>query len=124
LRCPSFKGSPAKLGINLVCCTPASRKQSEIIVIHNCDIVRLNAFFSVENLLGSTQDFTDGHPERSGGPGLVNRPGKSTRVLFFFGVGNTAVVTKAFVKKTQRTPPQEIVRAQMYRDDYQRRHAR
>ena len=83
MRCPSFKGGTAKLGINLVCCAPASRKQGEIIVIHNCDIVRLNAFFSVENLLGSTQDFTDGHPERSGGPGLVNRSGKSTRVLTF-----------------------------------------
>ena len=47
-----------------------------------------------------------------------------TRVLYFFVVGNTAVLTNAFVKKTQRTPPQEIVRAQMYRDDYQRRHAR
>ena len=50
--------------------------------------------------------------------------GNITRVLYFFVVGNTAVLTNAFVKKTQRTPPQEIVRAQMYRDDYQRRHAR
>ena len=50
--------------------------------------------------------------------------GNITRVLYFFVVGNTAVLTNAFVKKAQRTPPQEIVRAQMYRDDYQRRHAR
>ena len=43
------------------------------------------------------------------------------RVLYFFIVGDTAVLTNGFVKKTQQTPPQEIARAKEYREDYRRR---
>lgn len=43
------------------------------------------------------------------------------RVLYFFIVGNTAVLTNGFIKKTQKTPPNEILRAKKYRADYQRR---
>ncbi len=41
-----------------------------------------------------------------------------TRVLYFFFVGNTAVLTNGFVKKTQRTPQREINRAKCYRDEF------
>lgn len=41
-----------------------------------------------------------------------------TRVLYFFVVGNKAVLTHGFVKKTQKTPPGEIEKAKKYRDDY------
>ena len=41
-----------------------------------------------------------------------------TRVLYFFVVGNKAVLTHGFVKKTQKTPPSEIEKAKKYRDDY------
>ena len=41
-----------------------------------------------------------------------------TRVLFFYVVGNKAVLTHGFVKKTDKTPPSEIERAIQYRDDY------
>ena len=47
--------------------------------------------------------------------------GYITRVLYFFIVGDTAVLTNGFVKKTQQTPPQEIARAKEYREDYRRR---
>ena len=47
--------------------------------------------------------------------------GNITRVLYFFIVGDTAVLTNGFVKKTQQTPPQEIARAKEYREDYRRR---
>lgn len=47
--------------------------------------------------------------------------GNITRVLYFFVIGNTAVLTNGFVKKTTQTPAQEITRAKEYRDDYQRR---
>ena len=47
--------------------------------------------------------------------------GNITRVLHFFVVGNTAVVTNGFIKKSQKTPPEEIQRAKAYRADYQRR---
>jgi len=44
-----------------------------------------------------------------------------SRVLYFFMVGDTAVLTNGFIKKTQKTPPEEIDRAKRYRDDYKRR---
>ena len=44
-----------------------------------------------------------------------------SRVLYFFMVGDTAVLTNGFIKKTQKTPSEEIERAKRYRDDYQRR---
>ena len=44
-----------------------------------------------------------------------------SRILYFFIVGNTAILTNGFIKKTQKTPPNEIQRAKIYRADYQRR---
>ena len=41
-----------------------------------------------------------------------------TRVLYFFMEGNRIVLTNGFVKKTQKTPPNEIVLAKKHRDDY------
>lgn len=45
-----------------------------------------------------------------------------TRVLYFFFVGNKAVLTNGFTKKTQETPPSEITLAVKYRKDYERRY--
>lgn len=47
--------------------------------------------------------------------------GNISRILYFFIIGNTAIVTNGFIKKTQKTPPEEIERAKAYRRDYQRR---
>lgn len=44
-----------------------------------------------------------------------------TRVLYFFVVGERAILTHGFVKKTQRTPPREIERAKRARDDWRQR---
>ena len=44
-----------------------------------------------------------------------------SRVLYFFVVGNTAVLTNGFIKKTAKTPKHDIERAQQYRTDYLRR---
>ena len=41
-----------------------------------------------------------------------------TRVLYFYVVGNKAVLTHGFVKKTEKTPPSEINRAIRYRAQY------
>ena len=46
-----------------------------------------------------------------------------TRVLYFFVIGQKAILTNGFVKKTPKTPPGEIDRAKRYRADYQRRAA-
>lgn len=47
--------------------------------------------------------------------------GDIARILYFFVIGNTAILTNAFIKKTQKTPEEEIARAKRYRDDYRRR---
>lgn len=44
------------------------------------------------------------------------------RILYFFYVGNTAILTNGFTKKTQETPIGEIELAINRRDDYLRRH--
>ena len=41
-----------------------------------------------------------------------------SRVLYFFVVGETAVLTNGFIKKQQKTPKNEIERAKQYRADY------
>lgn len=41
-----------------------------------------------------------------------------SRVLYFFVVGQRAVLTNGFIKKTQKTPEKEIELAQKYRKDY------
>lgn len=44
-----------------------------------------------------------------------------SRILYFFFVGDKAVLTNGFVKKTQKTPRKEIEKAKTYRKDYLRR---
>jgi phage-related protein len=41
-----------------------------------------------------------------------------SRVLYFFYVDQRIVLTNGFIKKTQKTPPQEIEKAKRYRADY------
>ena len=47
-----------------------------------------------------------------------------SRVMYFFVVGDRAVLTHGFIKKTQKTPPREIKRAKKIRDDYIERFGR
>ena len=41
--------------------------------------------------------------------------GNITRILYFFFVGKNIILTNGFVKKTQKTPPDEIAKAKRYR---------
>ncbi len=41
-----------------------------------------------------------------------------TRILYFFFIGQKAILTNGFVKKTQKTPVGEVEKAQAYRKDY------
>jgi phage-related protein len=41
-----------------------------------------------------------------------------SRVLYFFVVGNKAILTNGFIKKTQKTPVIEILTAKTCRDEY------
>lgn len=45
------------------------------------------------------------------------------RCLYFFFVGDKAIVTNGFVKKQQKTPPEEIEKALKYKADYERRNS-
>ena len=41
-----------------------------------------------------------------------------SRVLYFFYYCGRIILTNGFIKKTQKTPPEEIALAQKYRADY------
>ena len=41
-----------------------------------------------------------------------------SRVLYFFVVGDKAIITNGFIKKTLKTPTREIRLAKKYREDY------
>ena len=41
-----------------------------------------------------------------------------SRVLYFFIVGKKVVLTNGFIKKTQKTPKEELERAKQYRAEY------
>ena len=41
-----------------------------------------------------------------------------SRVLYFFIVGNSAILTHGFIKKTDTTPLSEIEKAKEYRSEY------
>lgn len=45
-----------------------------------------------------------------------------TRVLYFFVLGQKAILTNGFVKKAQKTPKTEKDLAKKYKSDYERRY--
>ena len=45
----------------------------------------------------------------------------TARVLYFFHAGRIIILTNGFVKKTQKTPPEELARAKAYKADYIKR---
>jgi phage-related protein len=47
--------------------------------------------------------------------------GDITRIFYFFVVDNRIILTNGFVKKTRKTPPDEIKLAMKYKADYEGR---
>lgn len=45
----------------------------------------------------------------------------SYRILFFFDDDNIVVLTNGFLKKTNKTPKEEILKSERYKKDYLRR---
>lgn len=41
-----------------------------------------------------------------------------SRVLYFFFVGNKIILTNGFIKKSQKTPKEELEKAKQYRKEY------
>lgn len=50
--------------------------------------------------------------------------GNITRILYFFFVRKNIILTNGFMKKTQKTPPNEIAKAKQYRTIYLTRQER
>jgi phage-related protein len=50
--------------------------------------------------------------------------GDITRIFYFFIVDNKIILTNGFVKKTQKTPQNEIALAMKYKTDYEERHTK
>lgn len=44
-----------------------------------------------------------------------------TRVLYFFFIGKKIILTNGFIKKTQKTPKEQLALAKKYRDEYKSR---
>lgn len=53
----------------------------------------------------------------------AQQDGNISRVLYFFAIGKTIVLTNGFTKKTSKTPQSEIELAKKYRAIYQQREA-
>jgi phage-related protein len=49
---------------------------------------------------------------------IIDSGSNTFRVLFFFDAGFIVVLTHGFTKKTQKTPPEEIKKAEAYKKDY------
>lgn len=47
--------------------------------------------------------------------------GEITRIFYFFYIGSKIVLTNGFIKKTQKTPPDELAKALKYKQDFERR---
>ena len=43
------------------------------------------------------------------------------RIFYFFIIDNTIILTNGFIKKTAKTPKEEIALARKYKQDYERR---
>lgn len=65
---------------------------------------------------------------RAMGDGLyelrIKFAGDITRIFYFFFVENRIILTNGFVKKTVKTPPNELKLAKRYKVDFERRNQR
>jgi phage-related protein len=48
--------------------------------------------------------------------------GNIARILYFFRVRKTIILTNGFIKKTQKTPAAVLKLAETYKEDYERRY--
>lgn len=54
----------------------------------------------------------------------IHQSNDIVRAFYFFAVGKRIVVTNGFIKKTRKTPREEIKRAFRYKKDWEERHLR
>lgn len=93
--------------------------------IHNLPIkMRTKAFQELKLLqeLGTKITLPYARPMQNGLYELrVQFASDISRIFYFFYVGNKIILTNGFVKKTQKTPRNEIEKALQYKQDYERR---
>jgi phage-related protein len=51
----------------------------------------------------------------------IQQANSKARVFYFFIVGQRIILTNGFIKKTKKTPPDELDKALNYKADYERR---
>jgi len=51
----------------------------------------------------------------------VQQGSNDSRVFYFFCKGSKIILTNGFLKKTRKTPPEELKKAKRYKEDYERR---
>lgn len=51
----------------------------------------------------------------------IKQSSNISRIFYFFYVDKKIILTNGFIKKTQKTPPNEIKKALEYKKDYERR---
>jgi phage-related protein len=54
----------------------------------------------------------------------ISQGGDISRIFYFLPIGNTFILLHGFLKKTKKTPPQELETALRYKEDYLRRFAK
>ena len=88
------------------------------------DKMRARAFWVIDCLKIYASDIREPYSKHLG-DGIFELRIKAgndiSRILYFFFVGDTAVLTNGFIKKTQKTPSAEIEKSRKYRNDYIRR---
>lgn len=79
-------------------------------IYRDIDILENNGYLAREPL---SKSLSDGLFE------LRTKQGTDiARIIYFFFVGNKIVMTNGFIKKTQKTPESERMKALKYREDY------
>ena len=86
--------------------------------------MRVKALGSIEILAEFGNALREPYSKAMGG-GLfelrIRFAGDIARIFYFFVVGNKIILTSGFVKKTKKTPPNEIALALKYKADYEGR---
>lgn len=112
-----------KITVNFYETADGRRPAEEFIIAQNTKI-RAKIYYEIGLLEKLGTNLRMPHSEYLG-DGIfqirAQADGDKARVLYFFMVGNEAILTNGFLKKTPRTPSAELELAKKYRNEYLRR---
>lgn len=95
------------------------------VFLESLDIkMQAKMFREIDLLAANGPDLREPHSKHIG-EGIfelrVKQGSDISRVLYFFYYGKKAVLTNGFIKKTRKTPREQIKLAKKYRQDYETR---